>query len=318
MMLPYSIPRRMLAIEKLNYRRQCCSAVTCAITVSVFLLLALRQGHILGLASAGQAVVNVWVIVDFVSLIAAATSLLCGMVLVFVVERRKSKIRKLIIEESRRYGFRSRIAEERNRKNFLDKASDLIEDTSNKLDLVGSSFIFATQICAVVGLLAFGLQFNNSYKVGTVGMGDFFDLVGNSAFLLSVFLFTVSHMIVHRNVKKYSKSQAETAKLLAVLLCGNIFVLGGKILLVLESVGILNRTPMPFGETGHLPLAWMIRLLGTGLCVLGLYVTMQNTSNKCDELSKVVERGDGAQEVMSTLSTHEVRSCFGYLEYGTR
>lgn len=318
MMLPYSIPRRMLSIEKLNYRKQCCSAVSCAITVSVFLLLALRQGHLLGMASTSQTLLNVWVIVDFVSLIAAATSLICGMVLVFVIEHRKSKIRKLIIEESKRYGFRSRLAEERNRKNLLDKASDLIEDSSNKLDLFGSLCIFLTQAFTVVGLLAFGIQFNLSYSVGKVGMGDFLDLVGNSAFFVSVFLFTVSHMIVHRKVKTYSKSQAETAKLLAILLCGNLFVLGGKVLLVLETVGILNQSPMPFSETGHLPLAWMVRLVGMGMCVLGLYVAMQNTSNKCDELSKIVERGDGAQEVMSTLSTHEVRSCFGYLEYGTR
>ena len=318
MMLPYSIPRRMLSIEKLNYRKQCCSAVSSAITVSAFFLLALRQAHLLGMASPSRALFNVWVVVDFVSLIGATTSLLCGIVLVFVIEHRKNKVRKLIVEESKRYGLRSRIAEEYQRKHMLDKASDFIEDSSNKLDLFGSLCIFLTQACTVVALLGFGTQFNHAYAVGNVGMGDFFDLVGNSAFFLSIFLFTVSHAIVHRKVKNPSKSQAETAKLLAVLFCGNLFVLGGKILLVLEAVGIVNRAPMPFSETGQLPIGWAIRLVGMGICVFGLYVAMQNTSNKCDELSKVVERGDGAQEVMSTLSTHEVRSCFGYLEYGTR
>lgn len=316
MHVPLSIPRRMLEIEKLNYKRQCCSMITLISTTVAFSLLALSQSGYMGWLGSGK--INFWLTVDFISAVMACVSLLCGILVVFHIEVEKRKIRKRIENESRRRGFRSRIEEEKANRKAVDKLSDAIENYANRIDLLGSVLNTSIQLCAIVHILTNGIALSDRVKVGSWGLSitHVVDLVSNTAFFLAAALFATSHIIIHRKSKEFSKNLEKQSQMMAMLFTGNLLVWAGKIVCALESIDIIKPAVLKSG--GNLPLGWITRLTGIILCLASFYMIMDSTSKKCEELSRLVEGGEGVREVLTTISTHDVRSCFGYMEYGTR
>ncbi|MFV9838417.1 MAG: hypothetical protein AB8U44_00080 [Aaplasma endosymbiont of Hyalomma asiaticum] len=316
MHVPLSIPRKMLEIEKLNYKRQCCSMISLITTTVAFSLLALSQGGYMGWLGKGKG--DFWLTLDFICAVMACVSLLCGILVVFYIEVEKRKIKKKIESESRKRGFRSRIEEEKANRKLVDRMSDAIENYANRVDLFGSVLNTSLQVSAIVYIFTNGVALSESVKVGRVGMSitHVVDLVSNTAFFISAALFAVSHIIIHRNSKEFSKNLEKQSQMMAMLFTGNLLVWAGKIVCALESIDVIKPAPLKSG--GYLPLGWITRLVGIVLCLASLCMIMDSTSKKCEELGRLVEGGEGVREVLTTISTHDVRSCFGYMEYGTR
>ncbi|MDB1135660.1 hypothetical protein [Candidatus Anaplasma sp. TIGMIC] len=308
------IPRRMLEIEKLNYGRQCCSLASLVAVTAIFMLLAVSQsGAAKWLGKHGN---NFWITIDFIAVLMAALSLICGIVVVFHIERQKRKIREKIESEARRRGFRSRIEEEKAHKKLIDKFSDVMEKYANGVDLFGSVCNFTLQMSAITLLLAHGVALGEHIKFGTVGLSiiHVVDFISNTAYFLSAMLFCTSHMIMHRNTKEFSKNLVRQTQIMVLLVVGNLLVWGGKIIVAMESIGKIVPAQLPTG--GTIPLGWATRSIGMLLCVASFCMIMASTSKKCEELEKLVESSDGARETVTMLSTHDVRSCFGYFEHG--
>ncbi len=299
----------MLSIEKLNYRRQCCSMASMSFTLILFVLFTLSQSGLMKWLGGGRS--NFWITCDFVSVIFAMLSLVCGMLLIFYIEREKRDINKKL-EHARRLGkYRGSL---KGKKGTLDKISDFIERNANKIDLMGTLANTLLQLTAFVFLFMNGISLSESVKVAGLSVTHFVDIITNTAFFLSASLFAVSHCIIHRNERRFSKNLSAQTKIMCLMFAGNLLVFGGKVVCALESINKITAVSLPNG--GTLPLGWLMRTVGIILCVVSMYMIMSNTSKKCDELARIVESGENADEVVSSLSTHDVRSCFGYMEHG--
>ncbi|SCV62861.1 hypothetical protein ANAPRD1_00294 [Anaplasma phagocytophilum] len=254
---------------------------------------------------------NFWITCDFVSVIFAMLSLVCGMLLIFYIEREKKEINKKL-EHARRLGrYRGGL---KGKKGALDKFSDFVERNANKIDFLGTLGNTLLQLTALTFLFLNGVSLSSSVKVGELGVTHFVDIFTNTAFFIAATLFAISHCIIHRNEKSFSKNLSSQTKLMCIMFVGNLLVWGGKIVCALESIGKITPIDLPNG--GTLPLGWLTRTVGIILCAVSMCMIMANTSKKCDELTKIVESGEYADEVVSHLSTHDVRSCFGYMEHG--
>nr|WP_196227812.1 hypothetical protein [Anaplasma phagocytophilum] len=302
----------MLSIEKLNYRRQCCSMASMAFTLTLFVLFTLSQSGLMKWLGGGRS--NFWITCDFVSVIFAMLSLVCGMLLIFYIEREKRDINKKL-EHARRLGkYRGGLKELKEKKGTLDKISDFIERNANKIDFLGTLGNTLLQLTALTFLFLNGVSLSSSVKVGDLGVTHCVDLFTNTAFFMTATLFAISHCIIHRNEKSFSKNLSSQTKLMCLMFAGNLLVWGGKIVCALESIGKIPTIYLPNG--GTLPLGWLARTVGIILCAVSMCMIMANTSRNCDELTRIVESGEHADEVVSRLSTHDVRSCFGYMEHG--
>lgn len=316
MKVSFGIPRRMLEVEKLNYRRQCCSFISILISASIFILITLSQCGLLSWM--GKNKNNFWLTIDFISVMAATLSLVCGLVLIFLVEREKEKIRKKVKYESKALGFKSRIEEEKEKKNLLGKCSDILEALALKMDMLGTSCNFSIQLASLSFLLVNGIAIGEVYKFGASNMpvSHIVDLVSNSAYFLAALFLAISHVIITRKSDNSSQNAREMNKMMALMLLGSSLVFGGKIVCSLNAVGKLPQVVLENGML--LPIGWFTRTVGIVMLAVSFWMVMQKTSQKCDNLAKIVEEGTGDKKVMTTVSTQDVRSCLGYMEYGTR
>ncbi|WP_041651344.1 hypothetical protein [Anaplasma centrale] len=309
MTLSLSIPRKMLKVEKLNYVRQCCSIFTLLITTTMFILLALSQaGFLSGL---GASAANFWTATEFLTGLTASLGVICGLILVFKIEREKRKIQQRIELESRRMGLQSKIFLERVDRKPLDKASDFMEAHANKVELAASILFTTIHLVGLGVLLYSGLSLSSHVKVGSMGMTHITDMVVNALFFASAMMFAVSFWIMHRDKPTCSKNVSHQARLTVLYLCGNFLLFGGKIVLAMESVGKVAAAPLPSG--GTFPIGWALRTVGILMVLTSVVMMLTANHKKCTQLKRMVESGEGTER-LAMLSTHEIRSCFGYQE----
>ncbi|KAA8474981.1 hypothetical protein F0Q53_01010 [Anaplasma marginale] len=309
MTLSLSIPRKMLKIEKLNYIRQCCSIFTLLITTTMFILLALSQAGLL--SGMGASAANFWTAMEFLTGLTASLGVICGLILVFKIEKDKRKIQQRIELESRRMGLQSKISLERVDRKPLDKASDFMEAHANKVDLAASVLFTTIHLVGLGVLLYSGLSLSGHVKVGGMGVTQITDMVVNALFFASALMFAVSFWIIHRNKPTCSKNVAHQARLTVLYLCGNFLLFGGKVVLVMESVGKVTSAPLSSG--GTFPIGWALRVVGILLVLTSVVMMLTANHEKCTQLKRMVESGEGTER-LAMLSTHEIRSCFGYQE----
>ena len=311
-----NIPKRMLKVERLNYRRQCCSFVSLIISTCIFILLFLSQSGFL--TCTGKSKSNFWVTIDFISVLGAILSFICSLVLIFLIEQERSKIQKKIAAESQTLGFRSRKEAEKKRRELLDRCGAFCEGFSLKMDFLGTSCNFSMQLASLIFLLTNGLALGEIYKFGShnLPMGHVVDLVSNAAYFLAALLLVIAHLIGRRKEKTPPRHAREMAQVMTFMFLGSSLIFAGKIVCVLEAIGTMTPPALKNGAT--LPIGWLTRTVGIILLAINLGMVLKRTSDKCDALAKIVEDGENSHEVFTMVSTQDVRSCFGYLEYGTR
>ncbi|MGN7661229.1 MAG: hypothetical protein ACTJLK_01205 [Anaplasma sp.] len=314
MSVSVDIHRRLLKVEKLNYVRHCCSLFTLSVLFVMFLVFALAQAGVL--SGLGSAAPNFWIAFECLGALLSLTGFALAALLVFKVEAEKRKIASRIEREYIQRGMQSALARERVDRKSLDQLSDFIEGHASKLDLVASTLFAIMTLVSVGFLLSSGINFSTAYTVGSTKMGatHVTDIIANSLHLIASLGFTVSMAIMHRKAPRRTENMAKQERLMLLLLSGSFLLLAGKVVVTLESVGTVEGSTLSTG--GTFPIGWSIRLVGIALTIVGVYLIVNATSEKCAQFKKVVESGYGAEERLATLSIHEVRSCFGYSECG--
>ncbi|KAF2282158.1 hypothetical protein GH714_042982 [Hevea brasiliensis] len=175
----------------------------------MFILLALSQAGLL--SGLGASAVNFWTAMEFLIGLTASLGVICGLILVFKIEREKRKIRQRIELETRRMGLQSKISLERLDRKPLDKASDFMEAHANKVELAASMLFTTVHLIGLGVLLYSGLSLSGHIKVGGMGVTQITDMVVNALFFSSALMFAVSFWIIHRNKPACSKNVAHQA-----------------------------------------------------------------------------------------------------------
>ncbi|MGN7678849.1 MAG: hypothetical protein ACTJLL_03800 [Anaplasma sp.] len=314
MSVSVDIHRRLLQVEKINYVRHCCSLFTLSVLFAMFLVFALAQAGML--SGLGVAAPNFWIAFECLGALLSLTGFVLTALLVFKVEVEKRKIASRIKREYAQRGMQSALEREMVDRKLPDRLSDFIEGNASKLDLAASTLFAIMALVSIGFLLSSGVNFSAAYKVGSAGMGatHVTDIIANSLHFMASLAFTVSLAIVHRKAPKRTENMAKQERLMLLLLSGSFLLLAGKVVVALESVGIIEGSTLPTG--GTFPIGWSIRLVGVALTLVSVCLIVSAASEKCSQFKRVVESGYGAEERLSTLSIHEIRSCFGYSECG--
>ena len=308
------LQKRMLEVETLNYKRQLCAFIALISSTCIFMLLTAAQCGLL--TWLGKNKTNFWITIDFIAVMTALLSFVCGLVFIFLVERERKKIQKKLEAESLFFGFSLGLEEEK--KEFSEKCSAFCEDFSQKMDLFGSSCNFTLQLVSLIFLLAHGIAISEMYKFGhsRLPLIQILDLGINSSFFLAALLLTMAHLISTKLSKSQSKNSGKISRIIAIMFTGSSLIFSGKIICVLESVGACM--PVYLENGGTLPIGWLTRTVGIILLSFSFLLVLKQTSARCDALVKSVQGGEAGREVLSMVTTQDVRSCFGYMECGTR